>query len=762
MLNTPQLSPLCRHLCMAGLFAASQAAFAQTAPATNESRAQATQEIIVTAQKIAQPVLKTPVALSAITGDDLKAAGVTNAIDLADNVPSVWISQDTGKAQIAIRGVASTDMTEKGDPSAAFHIDGAYISRAEAQLGSFFDLERVEVLRGPQGTLYGRNATAGALNVITHKPERKFSAKLGAEFGNYNTVRLDGMINVPLNETFSLRAAVNSNKHDSYLKPGPNSGLKLESQDDYAGRVHLLANFTKSTSLLVTAETSHVGGGPSSPVPITNFFSGTVTGNLPFSPAGQGNNVKNPIYVDRGSDAQLTAAWNYAVNWPAGTPLAGKPLNAGKSRNADALRGEFKTSFGSVDLTYQLAHLKTDLDEIFNGVFFGFPFFGSIQGGATSTSHELRLNNNDSGPLRWVAGAYKFDEQAHRETTFRTLITAPFGSFTVTVPFRPVVNNQSNALFGQATYSLSDSVRVTAGVRVTRDEKSGSDPLAGTAATAPATSSPAAYNQSVKFSNTSYRLGLDYDLDKTTMLYGALATGYKAGGFNDQSLAGTYKPEQLASLEGGVKGKFLNNALQLSAGVFHYNYKDLQLASVSCPDGTPASCGSVTTNAAAAKVDGAEFEGRLNVGTAGRLNMAVSLVNAKFKDYKPINHPVNDPTAVVDWSGQRLDRAPASTVNLGYTHTFRLGSGADFVAYVGTRYSAAYMISTADDGAIRYTQPAFHKSDASLTYNDPSSTYNIQLFVKNIENKITFGTRVPGSFAVSDPRTFGVRGSYNF
>ena len=225
-MKSPTLSVLAQSLFAAGYLSAAGAALAQTddlqTAAAPAAKSKGINEVIITAQKVAQPASKTPVALSVMSGEDLKDAGVTDARSMAEMLPNVEISKESGMLQVAIRGVTSLDMTEKGDPSAAFHIDGAYVPRYEAQTAAFFDLDRIEVLRGPQGTLYGRNATAGAINLITNKPSNKLEGSVGIDIGNYNTRRIDGMINVPISAMWALRAAVNAQKHDTYLNPGPN------------------------------------------------------------------------------------------------------------------------------------------------------------------------------------------------------------------------------------------------------------------------------------------------------------------------------------------------------------------------------------------------------------------------------------------------------------------------------------------------------------------------------------------------------------
>ena len=740
MSTQQQLTPLSQVLLAAGLVAASLPGWAQDA-APAERKTAVIQEVIVTAQKTAQPASKTPVALSVVSADDLKDAGITDARGLAEVTPNVQMAQESGKLQIAIRGVVSLDMTEKGDPSAAFNVDGAYVARPEAQMGAFLDLDRVEVLRGPQGTLYGRNATAGAINLITAKPGKLFGARIEGEVGSYGARRVEGMINVPINDVLSLRAAASKSERDTYLRAGPNTDIPLDSKDDHAGRIHLLARISADSSLLLTAETSHQGGGGATPVPIGNFFTGTYVDRLPFSPADTGNNIKDPVYVDKGSAAQRTAGLRFQAT------------DAHRNNDANTGRAEYKQGLGFAELTYQLAYMKSKVDEVQNGIYFGFPFRGEVPGTAESTSHELRLNSVGTGALRWVAGAYLFDEKVHRDTSYHTYITAPFGSFVVDVPFNVDVRNKSQAAFGQATYSLRPDTRLTAGLRYTKDDKSGTDTLAGTPATPPATSSPDAYSTAVSFNNTSWKLGLDHDLVPGTMVFGSVATGYKAGGFNDKVSAGSYKPEQLTAVEVGVKSKLLQDRLQLSANLFHYDYKDMQLNSVVCRTADPSTCGSVTTNAANSKIHGAELEARWLVGDNGQLRASAALTDAKFGTYKP--------NATDDWTGQRLDRAPTQVISLGYSHRFNLESGADITATVGTRFNSGYFISDPAAG-IRYGQPSFHKSDASIGWTSADTKIGLQAFVKNIEDKITIESRVPGSFGIGDPRTFGVRASYNF
>ncbi|WP_306397266.1 TonB-dependent receptor [Telluria beijingensis] len=740
-MHNPNLNRMARLLASAGLLTAVVPAFADVPDQAGSDAKHGLQEVVVTAQKVAQSASKTPIALSVIGAEELKSAGIHEARSLAAAIPNVHIGQESGKLQIAIRGVSSLDMTPKGDPSTSFNLDGANVPRPEAQMGAFFDVDRIEVLRGPQGTLYGRNATAGAINVITARPEYRLGGSASVELGNYGTRRVDGAVNLPVNDVLALRAAISVNRHDTYYNPGPNTDIPLADQDDRAARLHALATFSKDTTLLLTAETSRMKGGGATPIPMMNFFDGTQVDNLPLSPMGIGNNIANPVYVDRGATTQLTPSLRFA------SP------DAYSDNRAHSLRGEFGTRVGSVGLTYQLARLKTDIGGLHNGTYFGFPFNSDVSGDSSALSHELRLNSTGNGPLRWVAGLYAFDEDIDQSMTHYTYAVTPGGPRTITVPYLPHVNNKSKAAFGQATYSLRDDTRLTVGLRRTIDEKSGSDPLAGVVAAPGQSASTGAYDIAVKYTDTSWKLGLDHDLMPGLLAFASVSTGYKAGGFNDKKNAGTYRPEGLKAYEAGVKGRLLDNRLQLAASYFYYDYTDMQLTATVCTSPDPTSCGSVTTNAANSTVKGLELEATAMIGENGTLRANAALTRARFDAYRP--------NATRDWSGESLDRAPETTLGLGYTHYFPLDSGAELSATVGTRYSAAYLISDPSAG-IRYRQPSHTKSELTLGYRAPGDRYTIQLFAKNLENEITIESRVPGSFFVGDPRTFGLRASTTF
>ncbi len=241
---------------------AAGSAFAQERAAAAPSKE--IQEVIVTAQKRPESASKTPVSLTALSGDELLLRGVKSAEDLTNVVPNVQIgASDAGNTNIYIRGIGSNNAGEVGDPAAAFHVDGVYLARPDQARNAFLDIERVEVLRGPQGTLYGRNATAGAVNVITAKPGKQFGAKGSVDIGSFDLKRVEAVLNVPVNDKVAIRAALMSKDEDNYIETPRAS---KNSTSTVSGRVHALLDIAPGFSWLVTADSTKISASFSYPL----------------------------------------------------------------------------------------------------------------------------------------------------------------------------------------------------------------------------------------------------------------------------------------------------------------------------------------------------------------------------------------------------------------------------------------------------------------------------------------------------------------
>ena len=374
-------------------------------------------DVTVTAQKIAQPSSKTALSLTAIGGDDLRTSGATTAVGLTNLIPNVQITTGSqNSTEISIRGIGSTNNTEVGDPAAAFHVDGVYLGRPQSAGATFYDLERVEVLRGPQGTLYGRNATAGAINLITNKPGKKFAGEAVLGAGNYGLYSLEGMLNVPVSDQFALRAVLSSTTRDGYLntKNAANGfGKNRDDADNLSARVHGLVTFNPGNKLLLTVDTSRNSG------------------------AGPGSVLLGTFQAETGT-AQRTRANN---------------VNEGRrDDSSNGLAAEFTSQTGIGEFTYLGAYRTFDRDnESSTGA-----VVSTTQSGFSQTSHEFRLASTGKSALTWVTGLYLYNEKGNVDAAARFSV----GPFLAQQRFnQDPVSSKSNAVFGQATYSLTPDHR---------------------------------------------------------------------------------------------------------------------------------------------------------------------------------------------------------------------------------------------------------------------------------------------------------------
>ncbi|QUD89641.1 TonB-dependent receptor [Phenylobacterium montanum] len=743
----------------AGVPALALAAAVQPAWAADQP-ASPIQEVVVTANRTESLASKTPIALTAVTGQSLKTEGVTNPTLLAETVPNLSIDRANG-LQITIRGVTSTDGTEKGDPSASFLLDGIYIARPQAQEVSFFDIDRVEVLRGPQGTLYGRNTTAGVVNVISAKPKFAYAASADVTLGDYSTTEATAMVNLPLNDVLALRVAGNYDARDSYVTQAASQSWKLpKDKDNASARVSLLYKPNDRLNLLVRGDVSSIRGVQSN-VLASNFF------QLPFQAPVAGERGVDPAYVSRDASdelkktyADVRSAYNHDVTWGVMGELNWSVAGHWTFTWLGGYRGYSRDDAGSswIGAVYLSPTLQPNI-----------VVPNSFTGNYNEQSQEVRVAYSGDR-LKAQAGLYYFREHYGIDFLLYGLISQTPGApgYFFGFPQTPG-GSQSVGEFGQATYSLTDRWRITAGVRATDDDKfrHGATIFHGAVGEPfnPATDS--LNDAHLKTQKVTWKAGTDFDLTPATMLYFTASTGYRAGGFNDGCAAGMpncnnplptkalyYQPETLTAYEAGVKSKLLHNTLRLTADYFHYDYNNLQLSQVSNICGGPCQ---VTTNAASAEVDGLELEGLYAFDARNRFDFSATWLDARYADWEIVSG--------VNFAGLKLDHSPDVTLTAGYTYTQPLSNGASLIANVRTRYSDRYaMISTALRA--QFWQPGFTKTDLSLTYSAPGDVWYLQGFVRNLEDSINV-TNVAvttnvnaftnGTVNFGDPRTWGVR-----
>jgi iron complex outermembrane recepter protein len=706
-------------------------------------------DIIVTATRENTLLSKTPIAITAITSEGLRDAGVTDARSLNDAVPNLAISENGDSTRISIRGVTSSDQTEKGDPSAAFLMDGIYIARPVEVLNSFYDLERVEVLRGPQGTLYGRNTTAGVINLISARPKDRFEASADGKYGNLHSTNLTGMINVPVGAGVGIRAAVNYDRQDSpIIQAGPVTQSLNPGRNSMSGRLSLGGKLGDNFDFIIRGDYSQAKGSVANVVPLTNFFPGALVTGV------------DPVYSPGSTTQQRTLS----------IPLT---FPDRKNNKFYGIMGELTYDFGSAALTYLGSYRKADRKDVRDLLLFGALnnpafFFGKFN----QTSHELRLAFGQEQPLHGQVGAYYFHEKSNIEFN----LGAPLSGFVVpgatgfAFPQGPT-KATSKAVFGQLTYDVTPDLHLTGGIRYTKDAKSR---VGATVVDFPTVAASicgqlrCTLNSNIAFANfkkTTWKVGVDYDAPELGLIYASVSSGYKAGGFNDGCLTSSgglgctltadqlfFRPETLLSYEGGFKFHFADNAVRINGSVFHYDYKSLQLSQiVTVP--VPATR---IRNAGVAKVDGVELDAILRPSDNDVVDLGFTVTNARYSAFQA--------SPAISFAGRALDHAPKYTASAGYTHTFPLGNGGKVEASARTRLSAAYFIQDLNNLS-QYRQPSFSKTNLSLTYKAVDDRYYVQGFVQNLENEITLAAASSGlsaSATVEEPRTYGIRAGFKF
>jgi iron complex outermembrane recepter protein len=767
-----------------GLAAMSAPAFAQDAASATDSDSSG--DIVVTATRSETLLSKTPIAMTAIGSEALRDSGVTDSARLNDLVPNLQISVNGDAARISIRGVTSTDGTEKGDPSAAFLLDGVYLARPVEVLNSFYDLARVEVLRGPQGTLYGRNTTAGVINVIAARPKDEFEASVDGVYGSLGRVNATGMINVPVGEGLGIRAAVNYDRKDSpIIQSGPVTQSLDGFRDVFSARLSFGGEIGDNFDFVIRGDYTKDKGGLYSALPLGTFFP-TVISPGARTPQTTGpvtqitiQNAVDPLYVGSSSRVQRTLA----------LPLVYPDR---KNNSFYGIAGEFTYDLGPVALTYLGSYRETKRRDVRDLLVFGF-LHGTafVNGDFSQSSHELRAAFGKDSPLHGQVGAYYFHERSDIFASFGQPVAGLFGPAATGFAFpQSPTKATSIAGFGQFTYDLTENLHVTAGIRYTDDKKSRKGATVvdfPSAAVSFCGVARCVLNENIasrSFKKTTWKFGVDYDAPGLGLIYASVSTGYKAGGFNDGCVTGAgigcgltdsllyFNPETLTAYEGGIKFKLLDNTLRLNIGAFHYDYSNLQLSQIATLAGVPQV---LVQNAGTAKVDGIEMEAIITPSDRDSIEFGINYTDARYDNFAPsiavdIIGPAGTAvgsakqTITRNFHGLQLDHAPKWTASAGYTHTFPLGNNGSIDASVRTRMSSSYVMQDLSILA-QFRQPSFTKTDLNLTYKAPGDRWYIQGFAQNLEDSITLaaaGTGLLSGVAIEEPRTYGVRAGFKF
>jgi iron complex outermembrane receptor protein len=773
-------------LCTAALFGAGPAlAQQQAAAAATPEHSTGLAEVIVTAERHTANVQKTAISIAIVKSDALEKAGVNRAEDLSLLVPGLDIENGgPGAAAIYIRGVGANPFSALQDQANAFSVDGVYFNRGIGPDVTFYDIDRIEVLKGPQGTLYGRNATGGAVNVITNRPVLgRVAGDVEAEYGNYDAYKTSGAVNLPVGDDLAVRLAGNRVAHDGYSRDGS------DDEDSWALRGGVMYKPVDTVSLFVSGDYGAQNGrGPS-----TAFRAPD-----PLDPKG-GSWAAAPRAGPCSPQARALIASRSAANPILGLPPFGvgaQPLPGARcdgftDNKIGGVSATLDVDLGFAKWTNIAAYRRTDQ----NTRWYIGPLSVSNRGGADQYTYESRLGST-TGPFQWIVGGFFFQEQQDNIS---------YAEFNRDVPYAlvggyihsdlPDILDRSWALFGQTTYSLTDAFRVTGGIRYTVDHKDVRNGTLGFATKENGPNDAPLLFQLVPFPVTvpapvnnirgtvdenkiNYRVGVEYDLARANMVYANVATGFHAGGliFGDDvgPLPTAYKPEELTAYTAGSKNRFFDNRVQLNAEFFYYDYKNLQVQVVS--DVNCSSCiftnhetqSLVITNAGKAHIYGLDLDGSALITPDDLLTVSMLLDSSEYNDFK-----ISQLGMTVSGTGNSLQGLPTLTTTLGYQHTFRLADGGEVVLGVQSRYwSGAWLLFSDNPGSY---QRDYITTNVNITYSAPGDRWYVGAFVRNLENVVAmnnngeqFNSYQPAGgtnlyFAtLNPPRTFGITAGLRF
>ena len=762
----------CVWSCTTGVFAT---AWPQAAPQiATSSPAGQLDEIVITAQRREETVQKSSLAISVLQGADLSR--ITQPKDITLAVPGVQVGAGNPIPQVYIRGVGDYGANALSNPAVAMNVDGVYLGRPTAITGQFFDLERAEILKGPQGTLYGRNASGGALNLLTKRPDLTGEGGfLEAEAGNYDLYRASGALNAPLSSTVAVRGAFQVVRRDGYLSDGSNDD-KHES-----GRLRVLWQPNDDISLLLGTDYTHLGGHGNSLAVMT------LPGQSPWT--GE---------ADPASAAFLQSHQPFPHAF---FPIT--PSEIHQDMSIWGLNAELNWQLGFATLTVLPAYRYTRLDyQTLPGGF----IFGEDSETSNQKSVETRLSNN-SDFIKWVAGLYYFNENQFQAALVPVGVIQNY-----TYAEYPQTN--SYAGFGQATISITPVFRAVSGIRYTEDNRSldghtYAEPpdtsFSGPSAFAPAgpcfkLQSPCTidtFQGSVSTRKVNWKAGIEYDLASQNMVYVTGSTGFKAGGLNQNSASsppGTtqaekYRPEQLLAFELGSRNRFLDDRLQVNLEAFYWKYRDHQEPRVAA-----TSLGIVAfsfTNAGRATTEGLDLDIVAKPTSDDTVRLVAEYAGSRYDEFVysqpviPFKVPapvqgvstgcavsvapgVPHAVATVDCSGFQLAHTPKWSGSFGYNHRFELANGAGLVPSVDMQFASQRWIQ------IEFTPieraPSYSVLDADLTYRWPRDRWSVTAYGENLTNRAVYtsGARDPfttGAYfagSIQNPRIYGAKFNIKF
>lgn len=705
---------------------------------SNKNNTDQLEEVVVTAERRATTVQEAPLSVTAISGADLETTGVNSYRDALKNAPSVVVEgtsqTDTTAPTIAIRGLGTDGGGRTG--AVAVYVDGVIVNNANLQ---FYDLSRVEVVAGPQATLYGGVATGGAVNIISNNPSfNRASGEVRLGGGNFDELSFEGMANLPLSDKFAVRAAVNADRRANYW------GGQGDGRDEINGRFKALYKPNDNLSILLGAEVYR--------------FTGAVEDGL--AP----------------EDAQ-------------GHPAATIPTIGYGNINDNKLYANITANLGFANLTYIPAlqigstNITSQVVPYLDG---RFTSFNNTSPYEDQVTQELRFSNKDDSPVKWVGGLY-FQHAWMKKTNTTSPLEQDVAPPTFTPPYPvvvtgggdlPVSNDPSPTIyfqtiditqyhpFAQVTVPVLPGIRLTGGVSYSSYEINYPQTQTFGGAT------PASYVYDTTFHNVDGVGRIEGDLSAKNLVYASFSTGFRPGGPGSGQAGQEYGKETVKAYEIGSKNRFLNDRLQVNADAYYDKFPGFQ-NQINSLDQTGAPLQEIAV--VPARLIGIELSLDAKLTSDDTLSLKTAWEKANYT----ANY-INSAGVAVPTDGAQLTHAPKWDLNGDYNHEFLFTDNSLLVFDISAHYQSSQPVTfsactfsqiyCADpvnrpgdrftDDKPEYTAQYFQKgyvvADSSITYTLPNDKYSITAFGRNITNQVYKTNTTFGLANIGTPRTYGL------
>jgi iron complex outermembrane recepter protein len=714
-------------------------ALAQGSPQGQSSSSLSLEEVVVTAQKVRENLQDVSVAVTALDGSDLANFKITNLNDIAGRVPSLTIqSQSANESEIFIRGIGSTRLVgTSGDPSVGTFLDEVYITRRGAATPPLFDLDRIEVLRGPQGTVFGKNVVGGALSIFSAKPKFEPEGSFYVGVGNYNAIQSGGYYTTSVSDDVAIRVAAYQNKRDGYAR-NIVFGEDLEDLDGYAGRFSLAWKINDQATLDVIVDASSEESN------------------------GQSRHmVDDPTQPGPGFAAPNLRSQNPRINE--------SPYDQYANKDTFGLTARLAWDLGPVDLTYLSALRTGDAKVRWGQIGTTSPPASTdsvltIPEDNTAITQEIRLTSPQDERFRWMAGLYFLDDDT--EISIRNTAASGIGGNPVFDFLRDRLSgdwrisqeggSKNYAAFASASYDIVDSFTLSLGGRITRDEKDVASEAVILSLGPPGDIypvSPINFPYAVKVSESwtefTPRVALDWRYREGQLAYATASKGFKGGGW--QAVAATpelastpYEPETAWTYELGWKSEWLDRRLRLNVAAYYTDFKDLQVELLD-----DVNLVLVIDNASDAEIKGVEVEVEARLMEGLTAYAWGSLIDSEYKDYV-------DVFGVSDYSGNRLQRTPEEQFNAGFDLNLPISNDLEFFGNLNYFYQGQFYYGPENTNE----EPSYGLLDMRIGIGSAAGKWNVAVYGKNVTDELYRVSIIPflgdESSSYGAPRTYGL------